>query len=100
VVRWRRSRWRQGAVIGFVPGALFMFAFLSSLNDCYRDCPFDSEAVGYGLVGGVITGTLGALIGLAVKTDRWVPVEVLRPKLALTLAPAKGGLRADLSLRF
>ncbi|HKZ31306.1 MAG TPA: hypothetical protein VJ648_03000 [Vicinamibacteria bacterium] len=62
-VRGRRSRWRQGAVIGFVPGALFMFAFVSSLDECYRDCGFDAEAVGYGLVGGAITGTLGALIG-------------------------------------
>ena len=100
VVRGRRSHWRRGAVIGFVPGALFMFWFVRALGECYGDCGFDSEAVGYGLAGGAITGTLGALIGLAVKTDRWVPVEARRPKLALTLAPAKGGFRADLSLRF
>jgi hypothetical protein len=30
---------------------------------------------GYGLVGGAITRTLGALVGLAIKTDRWVRVQ-------------------------
>jgi hypothetical protein len=100
VVRGRRSHWRQGAVIGFVPGALIMFAFVRSLDECYRDCGYDTEAVGYGLAGGAIAGTVGALIGLAVKSDRWVPVEARRPKLALSLAPAKGGFRADLLLSF
>jgi len=73
VVRGRRSRWRRGAVIGFVPGALFMYAAARSLDDCYRDCGFPGEAVVVGLVGGVITGAVGALIGHAVTTDRWCP---------------------------
>ena len=100
VVRGRRSHWVRGAVIGFVPGALFMGAVGVGLSDCYRDCDHAGEAARYGLAGGAITGAVGALIGLAVKTDRWVLVQDRRPKLALTLAPAKGGFRADLSLRF
>ena len=52
--------------------------------------------------GKTVRGTLDASgpDELAVKTDRWVPVETRRPKLALTLAPTKGGFRADLSLQF
>ena len=101
VVRGRRSRWREGAVIGFVPGAVFMGFTVLALDDCYSDCDSNvGPVLGYGLVGGAITGSLGALIGLAVKTDRWAPVATGRPKVALDLAPMKGGFRANLSLRF
>ena len=100
VVRGRRSHWVRGAVIGFVPGALFMGAAVLALSDCYRDCDETGEVLAYGLAGGAITGAVGALIGLAVKTDRWVLVQDRRPKVGLSLAPLKGGFRADLSLRF
>jgi hypothetical protein len=101
VVSGRRSRWREGAVIGFVPGAVFMGFMVLALDDCYSDCDDNTVGVvGYGLVGGAITGGLGALIGLAVKTDRWAPVATGRPKVALNLAPMKGGFQANLSLRF
>jgi hypothetical protein len=101
VVRGRRSRWREGAAIGFVPGAMFMGFMVLALDDCYSDCDSNlGPVLGYGLVGGAITGGLGALIGLAVKTDRWAPVTTGRPRVALDLAPTKGGFRADLSLRF
>lgn len=99
VVRGRRSRWRGGAIIGFVPGALMGLAVVGN-RECDPDCDHTGAAVGYGLVGGAITGGLGALIGLAVKTDRWVPVEARRPKLAWALSPIQGGFRTDLSLRF
>ena len=99
VVRGRRSHWVGGAAIGFVPGALMGVAVVAN-SECDPDCDHTGRALGYGLVGGAITGTVGALIGLAVKTDRWVPVETRRPKVALTLAPARGGFRAHLSLRF
>ena len=71
-----------------------------ALDDCYRDCNRTGHVVGYGLVGGAVTGTVGGLIGLAVKTDRWAPVATGRPKVALDLAPTKGGFRANLSIRF
>ena len=100
VVRGRRSHWVRGAVIGFVPGALFMGAAVLAMSECYRDCDETGEVLAYGLAGGAITGAVGALIGLAVKTDRWVVVQNRRPKLALSLAPAKGGFRAGVCLRF
>jgi hypothetical protein len=101
VVSGQRSRWREGAVIGFVPGAMFMAFAVLALDDCYSDCDSNlGPVLGYGLAGGAITGGLGALIGLAVKTDRWSPVATSRPKVALDLAPMKGGFRANLSLRF
>ena len=98
VVRGRRSHWLGGAIIGFVPGALLGVAVAAN-RECDPDCDHTGAAVGYGLVGGAVTATAGALIGLAIRTDRWVPVRQ-GPQVALTLAPAKGGLRAALSLRF
>ena len=99
VARGRRSHWGVGAAIGFVPGALLGVAVAMNA-ECDPDCDHTGEAVGYAFVGGAVTATLGALVGLAVKTDRWVLVQDRRPKVALILAPAKGGFRAGLSLRF
>ena len=100
VVHGKRSRWQGGAVIGFIPGALFMGAAVVGLSECDPNCDHTGEALGYGLVGGLVTGTIGGLIGLAIKTDRWVPVDTRRPKVALEAAPGRGGFRAHLSLRF
>ena len=100
VVRGRRSHWVRGAVIGFIPGALVGGVAAVAFSDCYRDCDHAGDVVKYALVAGAMTGTLGALIGLAVKTDRWVLVQDRRPKLALSLAPARGGFRAGLSVGF
>jgi hypothetical protein len=100
VVRGRRSHWVRGAVIGFIPGALVGGVSAVALSDCYRDCDHAGDVVKYALVAGAMTGTVGALIGLAVKTDRWVLVQDRRPKLTLSLAPARGGFRAGLSVGF
>ena len=100
VVRGRRSHWVRGAVIGFIPGALVGGVSAVAFSDCYRDCDHAGDVVKYALVAGAMTGTVGALIGLAVKTDRWVLVQDRRPKLALSLAPARGGFRAGLSVGF
>lgn len=99
VTRGRRSRWGRGALIGFVPGAVFMTALAFGLDECYRDCDRTSDVL-IGLAGGAATATAGALIGLAVKTDAWVPVSTGRPRVALDLAPARGGFRANVTLRF
>ena len=98
VVRGRRSHWGAGAIVGFVPGALLGVAVAAN-RECDPDCDHTGAALGYGLVGGAVTAAAGALIGLAIRTDRWVPVRE-GPQVGLTLAPAKGGLRAALSLRF
>lgn len=100
VVRGRRSHWVGGAVIGFVPGALFTAYAVASLSECDPDCDHTGEALAYGLVGGLVTGTVGGLIGLAIKTDRWVEVDTRQPKVALVVIPVKGGFRAGLSIRF
>ena len=99
-MRGRRSRWREGAVIGFFPGAIFMGLAVVGLDECTHDCDHTGPVMAYGLAGGLVTGTVGALIGLAVKTDRWTEVSTGRPKTAFSLRPAKGGFRAGVSLTF
>jgi hypothetical protein len=100
VARGRRSHWLKGAIIGFVPGAVLMGIAVVGTAECDPDCEKTDEVLGYGLLGGAITGSVGALVGLVIKTDRWVPVRERRPSVALALAPAGGGFRAGLSLRF
>ena len=98
VARGQGSRWRKGAVIGFVPGTL-LFGLLGGVLGCMDvpDCSFHAGyAVGTGLVGGAATASVGALVGLAFKTDRWVRVHERKPKVALMLAP----MRVGLSLNF
>jgi hypothetical protein len=99
VVRGRRSHWVAGAAIGFLPGA-FVGVAAAANSECDPDCDHTGEAFAFGCVGGIVTGTVGALVGLAVRTDRWAIVEERRPKVALTLGPARHGFRANLSLRF
>jgi hypothetical protein len=104
VARGRRSQWRSGALIGFIPGALF-FGWVGAALACidFTECPSsqwgDGALVG-GLVGGVATASVGALVGLAFKTDRWVRVHERKPKLALMVAPANGQVRVGLSVSF
>lgn len=99
VARGRRSHWGVGAAVGFVPGAFLGVA--AAMNaECDPNCDHTGEAVGYALVAGAVTASLGALVGLAIRTDRWVRVEDRPAKLSLSLAPANGGFRAGLSLSF
>ena len=101
VVRGTRSHWVEGAAIGFVPGAVFLGAVVYVMGcDDYNASCNTGEAVLAGLVGGVATAGVGALIGLAVKSDRWVKVPLPKPKVALSLAPMRGGLRAAVTVRF
>jgi len=100
VARGTRRRWPEGAAIGFVPGAVFGVAagYALSCDDYNASCNGAAGAV-VGLVLGAGTACLGALVGLAFKTDRWVSVPT-RPKVALQLAPVKGGLRAAVIVRY
>ena len=103
VVRGRSSYWRRGAVIGFVPGALFFGALGGSIPcDPYASgpCFYPALAIITGVFGGAATAGVGALVGLAFKTDRWVRVHERKPKVALKLVPTKGELRASLSVSF
>jgi hypothetical protein len=99
VARGRRSHWVAGAAVGFVPGAFLGLAAVANA-ECDPDCDHTGEALAYGCVGGAITSAVGALVGLAIRTDRWIVVEERRPKVALAVAPARGGFRAHLSLSF
>jgi hypothetical protein len=93
VSRGRGSHWRRGAVIGFVPGALFLgtiggvFPCIDMADPCFAS----GWAVTGALIGGTITGSVGALVGLAFKTDHWVRVHEKRPKVSLHMAPTQGG---------
>jgi len=103
VSRGQRTQWRKGAKIGFVPGFLF-FGFAGGAAACI-DTPDCSWQPGYGLVtgvlGGAVTGGLGALIGLAYKTDRWVPVpEPKKPRVSVMLAPIPGQARFGVTVSF
>lgn len=101
VAHGRRSRWREGALIGFVPGAAF-FGYAGWVLACDEmgPCNGSGAALALGLMGGAATGAIGALVGLAIKTDRWVLVEEGRPKVAFALVPQKHGFRAGVSVRF
>ena len=102
VARGRRSQWRRGAIIGFVPGALF-FGLLGGVAPCIdrSDPCFDGEWATTGaLIGGGLTASVGALVGLAFKTDRWVRVHDGKTRASLTLAPTEGGMRVGLSVSF
>ena len=101
VVTGRRSHWKQGALIGFVPGALLVGAAIGTGVDCYRDCPFDPTlgAIG-GIFGGIVTGSVGALVGLAIRTDRFARVDARKPKVDLILTPGKGRMGVGLVVAF
>ncbi len=101
VARGRRSRWPEGAIIGFVPGALLLGAagYALSCDDYNASCNTETALV-VGLVGGAATAGLGALVGLAIKTDRWVKVPVRKPHVALTIAPVRAGFRAAVTVRY
>ncbi len=101
VVTGRRSHWKQGALIGFVPGAVLMGAAIGTGVDCYRDCPFDPTlgAIG-GIFGGIVTGSVGALVGLAIRTDRFARVDARKPKVDLILTPGKESMGIGLVMAF
>jgi hypothetical protein len=101
VVRGKRSHWPEGAGIGFVTGAVLggIAGYALSCDDYNASCNGGTALAG-GLVVGVATGGLGALVGLAFKTDRWVKVPLPKAKVALTLLPTPSGFRGSLSVRF
>ena len=95
------THWAEGALIGFVPGAVLVGLAAAGVGECDPNCDQSGSFLVGACVGGALTATLGALVGLVVKTDRWVLVQERRPKVALRLAPTKGGgFRAGLSLDF
>ncbi|MEO8500382.1 MAG: hypothetical protein ABI565_05655 [Vicinamibacteria bacterium] len=102
VAQGSRSQWRKGAAIGFVPGFLLTGLLIGVLT-CIDlpDCSFrPGYAVAGGVLGGVATGSVGALVGLAVKREQWVRVYERKPAVSFILAPTKGGTRVGVSIAF
>jgi len=109
VARGRRGHAGLGAAIGFVPGALFMGTVVGVLacDDQGGHCSSVVPALVGGLLGGAATGAVGALVGLAVRTDRWQPVPLAgpaagrKPTVGIDLAPTSGrGFRVGVSVGF
>ncbi len=73
--------------------------YLVTCDDYNASCNGGAALVG-GLVVGAATAGLGALVGLAFKTDRWVKVRVHEPHVALAFASAHGGFRAGVTVRY
>jgi hypothetical protein len=89
VHRGRRSRAREGALIGMLPGALI--GAVGGGLTCWEqpDCSLVLPMAFGGLLGGAVTGGLGAGVGSLFKTDRWERVPT--PRAALQVRPAAGG---------
>ena len=108
VARGRRHRAGMGAAIGFVPGALFAgtVAWYISCAEQVRCGPVGPILVG-GLLGGAATGALGALVGLAIRSDRWQAVPLgesaagRKATVGIGLSPVSGrGFQVGLSVGF
>jgi hypothetical protein len=111
VARGRRSRAAEGAVVGFIPGALFG-GWVGLALSCIDAAPSDralfsptndycSARAGPVLaVAGVVgagTAIVGAITGAFIKTDRWQRVPTRPVTAGLSIGPVRGG--AAVSLR-
>jgi len=94
VVRGKRRHVWQGAVIGFLPAAAFG-AFAAGVS-CDADSP--CNVAPFALVVGGMGAALGAGVGALIKTDHWEEAPVSRVRFAI--APARGGVRAAVTLSF
>jgi hypothetical protein len=101
VARGRRTTAREGAayggLVGAVLGGLAVAGLAEALCDYGSDCSASAEGylVGAGIFGAAGAG-VGALTGLAIKTDRWERLPVDRVRVGIR--PAPGGASAQVSL--
>jgi hypothetical protein len=102
VSRGERSRWKAGAVAGFVVGAVGTYVALDrgdSTNPC--DHSTNQDAMGQGAcialaaAGGVAGAGLGALVGRLFRSERWEDVPKDRWRVSLGLRP---GIRFHVSV--
>ena len=105
VSQGRHGHATAGAVAGFVPGFLYG-ALVGAYLGCYESdggcTPLLGAAVG-GAIVGTVTGAFGALVGWAVRTERWQPLHLPgAPSVRLlpSVTPVRGGMAAGLTLRF
>jgi hypothetical protein len=100
VHRGRRSLAKEGAILGFLPGAIYggLFGAYGACDDQGSGCnPLGGALLGALMVGGVTSGA-GALIGLPFKTDRWEKLPVRNVRVAVI--PTRGGVGASVSVGF
>lgn len=101
VARGRRTAVKEGAIGGGVLGTVLGVLAVTGLSQALCEGGADCTASGEGyLVGAGIFGVggagLGALIGLAIKKDRWERVPVGRVRVGWE--PARGGVGVQVSL--
>lgn len=101
VARGRRRAVKEGAIsgglVGVVLGAAAVYVASNALCEYDTDC--DASPQGYGIgIGAFAAGGagLGALVGLAIKTDRWERVPVDRVRVALRPVPRGAGVQVSL----
>lgn len=100
VYRGSRSRAREGAVAGFVVGAVLVGPTAAGYS-CLNESGCSTGAgIGGALVGGLAVGAFGAMVGLAFRKEKWVGVSQPGPRITLAVGPAKRGLGAQVSLAF
>jgi hypothetical protein len=101
VARGRRSAAKEGAITGGIVGGAFGIFAISVLSAVLCDnsdgCDASAQAYlgGAGIFGAGGAG-LGALVGLAIKKDRWERVPVDRVRVGLE--PVRGGAGVGVSL--
>jgi len=98
VFRGRRSLAREGAIVGFVPGALFGAALgaLAACMDQGNCSGAGGPVILGGFMGGAVTAGAGALVGLCFKKDRWERASPRRVRVALV--PVRGGLAGSVTV--
>ena len=100
VARGRRTAVKEGAIsgglVGLVLGVLAVHTVSHALCENATDC--DASPQGYGIGAGAFAAGgagLGALVGLAIKTDRWETVPVDRVGVAIGPVPAGAGVQVS-----
>ena len=102
VARGRRTMAGEGAVVGGFAGAVLggvaAVALGRALCENASGCGPSAEGVlaGVGLVGAA-GAAVGALTGLAIKTDRWERVPVDRVRVNISPAPAGASVQVSLA---
>ena len=103
VARGRRTTAREGALVGGlaggVLGGLVAGGITKTLCEIGSDCRVETaqaSLVGAGLFGAA-GAAAGALIGLAMKTDRWERLPVDRVRVGIRPAPSGAGVQVSLA---
>ena len=101
VARGRRTAAKEGAIsggiVGVVLGVAAVYVASHALCEYDTDCDASPQAYGLGIAAFAAGGAgLGALVGLAIKTDRWERVPVDRLRVAIRPVPAGAGVQLSL----